>query len=487
VTNGDASSATIANERSFLVLLLVSRMIHETTLWNASRPDNLIYVAAVFLPVLFRFHSIAILVSLGVNLFSAIDELPYAPNHSVLALVVTLATALFYSRKLLFGGELAILKPFCGAVLALMYFWAGFHKLNTDFFFPESSCVGIFAQLAWSSFDVGDAPEFPPAFIVASAVATVVLELLAGLLLFSRRWLWLGAGCAFLLHVPLSFSGFYNFAALAFAVLTLVLQPGSGAAGPVTLRYGVHLRVLRYAVWNSLGALLALVLTALRGEGSGEPQSSVEGLLRVVLDSATEQRVTAARASLLLLSGAAILWPLIRSSRLLTNGLRLRPSGAWGYLGCALLCLFAGSPYLGLSTSANFSMFSNLRTEGARANHLLLSSNPFKVFRYQEDLVQLIEFGDEFQSLDPEFEQPRYEQGQLIYQSINLLRLRYLLRSSSREGAEQTPLTLRYRGETREFSNILDDPFFAPEAPGLLSYVLTFRSFDTAPRQSCKW
>ena len=32
-------------------------------------------------------------------------------------------------------------------------------------------------------------------------------------------------------------------------------------------------------------------------------------------------------------------------------------------------------------------MFSNLRTEGSRSNHLLLGSNPLKIFTYQEDLV----------------------------------------------------------------------------------------------------
>ena len=45
----------------------------------------------------------------------------------------------------------------------------------------------------------------------------------AGLLLFSRTLAWLGAALALLLHVPLSFAGFFNFASLAFAVLYLLI------------------------------------------------------------------------------------------------------------------------------------------------------------------------------------------------------------------------------------------------------------------------
>ena len=51
------------------------------------------------------------------------------------------------------------------------------------------------------------------------------------------------------------------------------------------------------------------------------------------------------------------------------------------------LIFFGTQNYLGLSTAGNFSMFSNLVTEGEKGNHLLLKNNYFKIFSLQDDLV----------------------------------------------------------------------------------------------------
>ena len=59
-----------------------------------------------------------------------------------------------------------------------------------------------------------------------------------------------------------------------------------------------------------------------------------------------------------------------------------------------LLALGNGATsYLGLKTVANYSMFSNLRTEGGQTNHFLLPAGRFFVADYQNDLVRL-EFVD---------------------------------------------------------------------------------------------
>jgi len=54
-----------------------------------------------------------------------------------------------------------------------------------------------------------------------------------------------------------------------------------------------------------------------------------------------------------------------------------------------LILLAAGlSPYVGLRTEASFSMFSNLRTEGAVNNHLFMPH--WHLFGYEDDLVEII-------------------------------------------------------------------------------------------------
>jgi hypothetical protein len=50
-------------------------------------------------------------------------------------------------------------------------------------------------------------------------------------------------------------------------------------------------------------------------------------------------------------------------------------------------------PYLGLKTESSFAMFSNLRTEGGRTNHLFMPIS-LRLANYQEDLIQIISTTD---------------------------------------------------------------------------------------------
>jgi hypothetical protein len=55
-----------------------------------------------------------------------------------------------------------------------------------------------------------------------------------------------------------------------------------------------------------------------------------------------------------------------------------------------LLALVNGATsYLGLKTVANYSMFSNLRTEGGQTNHVLIPAGQFFVAEYQNDLAHV--------------------------------------------------------------------------------------------------
>ena len=44
---------------------------------------------------------------------------------------------------------------------------------------------------------------------------------------------------------------------------------------------------------------------------------------------------------------------------------------------------------MGLKTQANYSMFSNLRTEGGQTNHFLVPAGRFFLSDYQNDLVRV--------------------------------------------------------------------------------------------------
>jgi hypothetical protein len=59
----------------------------------------------------------------------------------------------------------------------------------------------------------------------------------------------------------------------------------------------------------------------------------------------------------------------------------------------ALFILNCMAPYLGFQTVRTMSMFSNVRTEGGRTNHLFIPSG-LQVGDYQDDLVRLIDSSD---------------------------------------------------------------------------------------------
>ena len=80
-----------------------------------------------------------------------------------------------------------------------------------------------------------------------------------------------------------------------------------------------------------------------------------------------------------------------RGSRIPPHALRLTHRG-W-LVGPSLIAIVALSPYVGLKTTASLTMYSNLRTEGDRWNHLVLPE-AMQVFGFQDDLVTIIRTDD---------------------------------------------------------------------------------------------
>ena len=106
------------------------------------------------------------------------------------------------------------------------------------------------------------------------------------------------------------------------------------------------------------------------------------------------------------------IWPFVKKPWHNWKGESLKPQ-KWWHLGALIPVVFLGlTPYLGLMTTSNFSMFSNLRTEGVNSNHLLLSNNPLKIFNYQEDLVRVLNVGVNTDSKDPIHNPVMYEKGE---------------------------------------------------------------------------
>ena len=126
-----------------------------------------------------------------------------------------------------------------------------------------------------------------------------------------------------------------------------------------------------------------------------------------------------------------------------------------------LVFLNGAAPHLGLQTTANWAMYSNLRTEGGRSNHLLVPAGA-QVFGYQRDVVQIIRssapsLGAEAGRYIPYFELRREPQASVTY---------------VRRG-------VRYR-----YPHVAEDPAFR-EIPRLAAALMVFRAFDRGVKQPC--
>ncbi|MGH3145884.1 MAG: hypothetical protein ACRDTR_08800, partial [Rubrobacter sp.] len=146
-----------------------------------------------------------------------------------------------------------------------------------------------------------------------------------------------------------------------------------------------------------------------------------------------------------------------------------------------LLLLFGMTSYLGLRTAGNFSMFSNLRTEGDLTNHLLLRSNPIKVWGYQEDAVVFIK------KVDADVAEvihgyPRPRRGE----ELPVVELRKWIYEWTRAGYA-VPMRFEYRGEIHATRDIVKDPVWRTEERDWEMVLMDFRVIQPDRPNRCRW
>ena len=305
-------------------------------------------------------------------------DLPSAANHSVLGLLMDgllLVGCTLSSRADAASRPRALWSALRGpvrATTAVVYFFATFHKLNSSFFDPEVSCATSQLQ---KIFELHGLEEFRPSAAALSFNIYLTLAFEAGILvlLLWPRFTHLGALLGLLFHTGLAWASFFDFATVVFAMYLFFFS-------------WEHLEERMKAIprWGQplfFAAFAALAATSFWFHGYRRDATVIEG---------REASLTA--DTLICLFWMAMVWPLLLPLFLRPAALRADPrwSGARVAWAIPLLALFNGATsYLGLKTVANYSMFSNLRTEGGRTNHLILPAGLFSFAGYQDDLAEV--------------------------------------------------------------------------------------------------
>jgi hypothetical protein len=272
------------------------------------------------------------------------------------------------------------MSPILRLCLVILYFWAIWDKLNTDFLDPSVSCAATLSNTLLHRLGI----DAPIERIAGPAIVLTVLtegSLAIGLFFRSTQRAAVVIGLGF--HWLLGIAGFYGFSSTMIALLPLFLFPYAGRAFSGVGGRGLTVRVS--PEWANRLLLLSFVVAAL--------------VVRLVFHQHTG--AFGLRVWYGLPAIVALLW---WNNRGRVGPLSLRrdsPPAIWSlltrpepiYLLALIHLLNGASPYLGLKTEYSYAMYSNLRTEGGKTNHLLWK-RPWSLADYQTDLVYVLEGSD---------------------------------------------------------------------------------------------
>lgn len=352
--------------------------------------------------------------------------------------------------------------PGARAVLWCGYSFAAFAKLNTDFLDPAVSC----ASTTWVHIGRDSFHWLPQGWFweVNAIVVTVVVELLIPVLLAwpgRRHWgVLLGLGFHYLisippqLHVP-------DFAWMLFATWWLFL--------PTDVSARLHARLAGLSsLFPALtrARVLALLLPVAcvhlgwfaYGPATDRVTNLLFGLRMIVFALLGMGWIT-----LLLLS-----WRDERGE-IGDIGPAFALRGPWQVVLVVVVLISGLSPYVGLRTRANFSMFSNLRTEEHRPNHLLMPQ--FYLTDHQLNLVEVVS------STSRRLDEVRDRKTKITWWE-----LRYL--------AGQEPdasVTIRQDGADLTIPRLGDHPELSVPHGFLERHFLVYRPVDVGEASTCQW
>ncbi|MCR9117228.1 MAG: HTTM domain-containing protein [bacterium] len=461
----------------FAFLMALGVLFHQSILsdWRPFSHHMPLSLAAIW--VVFRPRSVvAFLVMITLHFVSFAIDLPYVVNHWMFVGIIDIAIIFAALINVIRNRSIAIsgaalyrdLAPSLRVSVIVMYTFAAFAKLNWDFFDLElSAAVSLYGDLA-------DKVRVLPRNSVMHTIAmfgTAALECSLPVLLVFRRTRVVGIFIAFGFHFAMGVAGFIPFSGFALALLFLFAPD----------EFVDRLDEIR----RSESWILKRLDPVLRWSQSVFAPLVVGGLWIMISCARTYEWLPANDVRMAVIRGGQALFAIYY---LLAGGLfcwivfvkRIRPHSenaiesqppkstfATSLLWIAPILLVANGlcPYLGLKTESSFTMYSNLQTEGAQWNHVLMPSS-FRIFEYQNDLVRVLE------STDPELQAAADEGIQLTWFEFKR-RMRV---------SPETLVKFEYRDRIIEANgNELLERFATNSSPMIVRTLFWFR--DVPPRE----
>jgi hypothetical protein len=326
----------------------------------------------------------------AVALARYISDMPVGGNNQTIAAFMNVGILVVLARTPQREVAHESLRQLARGLIAIMYFFGIFHKINIGFLAPDTSCATeLYTRLAapfgLAQNEVG---------IWGGIWGTLILELIALVALYWRRIFWLGLLVSLPFHyiIPLSgYAWYMDFSSLVFALYALCLPKDAAVIAGTTLsRFIGHLAAPLVRLFPGLPHSLSAML------GTGALFALLLGLAALAGPDARLRLIWSTAFMFAWAAYGGVVMLTVINAALAAMPYRPVPASSiapWWLHGIPLLFfLTCWSPYLGLKTESSVAMFSNLHTEGGVTNHLVMPAA--QPFGYQKRLVTLVDGSD---------------------------------------------------------------------------------------------
>lgn len=383
-----------------------------------------------------------------ISIYLLIDKFPRIGNHSTIILffslfLVVVFTLKLNSKKTIFNAN--FVSYFFRTITVTIYFYTGFHKLNTDFLNPCVSCVNEVNVYVLSNF-INKRFILPVFWSHLFQYGTLFIELILpfGLLHFKTRKI---TGLLLLcFHCYLSLSGFADFSCVGlFLILGCLVDFKEKKISANTLKM-----LKLFLIFIILAIITRYYLPIF--EIDKYKNTFIEGLIfdiGFVIFIYTFFKSYSAKEYTYAKKFNTLLIPII-----------------------LIINLWTLKGYFGLGNAGNLTMFSNLVTEKSTNNHLLIDTKKTKLFDFEENSVEII-----------------YLKNKNIKENFNgyklpLVEFNFLVNYWNKTYTDKVPCKLIYKGKTFETDDIRTSEF--NKIKWWYKY-LSFRKIQTKGSNECRW
>lgn len=383
-----------------------------------------------------------------ISVYLLIDVFPRTGNHSTIILFASLTILSLFFIKLFRKKELInpiFLSYFFRSLTVTIYFYTGFHKLNTDFLNPCVSCVNEINEYTISSL-FGYPFKITDSLSRVFQIATLLIECIVPFGILFHKTIKYSIVILLIFHCYLSLSVFADFSAVGlFLLLGCMINFEENSFSKNTF-----LMVRIY-----LAMIIISVLSPFLLNYTNIPKSHYSFV----------------KGCIFLVGYFSFIIYFFKNYSVKRNYFQ-RNYFLPLLLVCLILSFWTLKSYIGLGNAGNLTMFSNLVTEKSTNNHLLIDTKKTKIFDFEEDAVTII-----------------YLNNKNITENYNgfklpLVEFRFLVNYWSKTYKDEVPCKLIYKGKVFETKDICNSEF--SQTKWWYKY-LNFRKIQAKGPNECRW